>query len=176
MTTVNAYGWTKIGMVWSPPEHELYPDDEPDLPDDHQDWSDVEPRQQPAAMTADGRLRKTCPICGQRMEQRSKVCADCHAGRSMLAAGTEAPPIIVKKLRKRKRKPRPRPTKPAFVDFPPFHRYRATCEDCGCLLAHVEELCPSCVIPWLREAAREAVYASYQHQPTTTATPERIAA
>lgn len=176
MTVMNAYGWTRVGMTWVPPEHELYPDDDPDLPEHVQDWTDVEPRHPTPDMTDDGRARKHCPICGQTMKERSKLCADCHAGRTMFAAGVEAEPVIVKKLRKRKRRARLAAAEPVFVDFPPFHRYRAVCEDCGCLLAHALELCPSCAIPWMRASEQAAAHATYQHHTTTTAPAERIAA
>ena len=145
--------FVRVGLV-SRPRNFVRPPDEPDDPEHMQDWSAAEPRRQPDAETPDGRILPTCPWCGQRMQGRSKVCADCRADRTLLAAGVQGEPVVVKKLRKRKRKPPPPPPTPAFVDFPPFHRYRATCPECGCLLAEAAEPCPACrARAWREEVA-----------------------
>lgn len=176
MTSPADYGWTRVGLTWVPPDGP--PDeDEPDAPEDLQDWSKTEPRRQPEVETSDGRMRPTCPWCGQRMQVASKVCTDCHAGRKMLAGGvigTNLEHYRWSTHEDRLWETLTRTLGAPYVDPTPVKG--PCCIDCGCLLKRFDELCPSCVIPWLRHSAAAANLTTYQHQPTTTETSERIAA
>jgi hypothetical protein len=179
MTVVNAYGWRRVaGGVWLPPAEELAPPDERDKPEDLRPPDEDEPAPAPKQV-----FTKECARCPQFVESRSTYCVDCYdVIRARSDGGLTPTKAQLKAERYRTHEDRlwetlARTTAVPLPPPPPPVRWML-CEDCGCLLAD-DELCPSCVIPWIRAGERDSTLATYQHQPTTTpaaAEAERIAA
>jgi hypothetical protein len=177
MTVTNEYGWTRVGMVWVPPSDDVRPADDRDAPRHRYDWSGVIPRTAPDPVDAEGRDRPICGWCGKHMMATSTTCRDCQLDADLfdLEPRELSPTALRLQQRKARREERlweklTETLRGPAPDLSPLPPGRPCCPDCGCMLLNERELCPNCVIPWIRAAADNGNLDTYQHQPTATTT------
>lgn len=131
-------GWRREGLVWYPPPN-LVSTDEPDPEDAIRPKGDEVRGPAAAALEEEGRTTRPCGRCGRPVWRRSKLCTDC---RDVIKGIAEDYMTQEDRLWETL-------ARTLAVPLPPTSPLGATCA-CGCLLTTTDELCPACVIPWMR--------------------------
>lgn len=176
MSTPADYGWRRVGLTWT---MDRARDDEE--PDGAEHLRPVEEGEEgPKKATSGAKPKSTCARCPQQIDSRATHCRDCHdfiVGETPKPVEKPAEEEKVPGIRAQQDAERARTHEDRLWETlartAPIRLAvdRATCEGCGCLLIHAAELCPACVIPWMRATARDAAYRSFQPEITTTENP-----